>query len=95
MKRTLSKISGQTNKISDLLDTMTKKFSKVLVIDESKDVEFLALIDKHDKALQLLELVSKSLYQERQHTNRLTLELDTLKDNFTDILPNYEKYYSN
>ena len=65
MKRTLSKISGQTNKISDLLDTMTKKFSKVLVIDESKDVEFLALIDKHDKALQLLELVSKSLYQER------------------------------
>ena len=51
MKRTLSKISGQTNKISDLLETMTTKFSKVLLIDESKDIEFLALIDKHDKAL--------------------------------------------
>ena len=95
MKKTLSKISGQTNKISDLLETMTKKFSKVLLIDESKDVEFLALIDKHDKALQLLELVSKGLYTEREQTNKLRLELDIIKDNYKDILPNYETYYTN
>lgn len=95
MRHTLTKIGSQTNKISDLLETMTRKFSKVLLIDESKDLEFLALIDKHEKALQLLELVSKSLYQEREQTNLLKLELDTIKDNFKDILPHYEKYYRN
>lgn len=41
---------------------MSQKFAKVLVIDEQKDLEFLSLIDKHNKALQLIELVSKSLY---------------------------------
>ena len=30
---------------------MTHKFAKVLTIDESKDIEFLELIDKHQKSL--------------------------------------------
>ena len=62
MRHTLTKVTQQTQSISQLLEEMTHKFAKVLVIDESKDLEFLSLIDKHDKALQLLELVSKSLY---------------------------------
>ena len=41
---------------------MLKKFAKVLECDESKDTEFLSLIDKHDKALELLKLVSQALY---------------------------------
>lgn len=41
----------------------------------------------------MLELVSKNLYLEREHTKRLQLEIDTLKDNFKDVLPNYEKYF--
>ena len=56
------KTGEHTSNIGKLLETMTQKFAKVLVIDESKDLEFLALIDKHNKALQLIELVSKSLY---------------------------------
>ena len=62
MKQTLLKTGEHTSSIGKLLETMTQKFAKVLVIDESKDLEFLALIDKHNKALQLIELVSKSLY---------------------------------
>ena len=56
------KTGEHTSNIGKLLETMTQKFAKVLVIDESKYLEFLSLIDKHNKALQLIELVSKSLY---------------------------------
>ena len=45
------KTGEHTSNIGKLLETMTQKFAKVLVIDESKDLEFLALIDKHNKAL--------------------------------------------
>lgn len=62
MQRELGKIANQTSKISALLETMTRKFAKVLAIDEQKDMEFLTLIDKHDKAMSLIELTAKSLY---------------------------------
>ena len=44
---------------------MTQKFAKVLIIDEKKDTEFFKLISKHEKTLQLIEILSKSLYKER------------------------------
>ena len=95
MQRELSKIATQTSKIGALLETMTRKFAKVLVIDEEKEMEFLTLIDKHDKALQLLELTAKSLYQEREQSNSLKAEIATLKEDFKELLPNHEKYIGN
>jgi len=74
---------------------MTDKFAKVLVIDQQKDLEFLSLIDKHDKALQLLELVSKGLYEEREYNKTLKTELENLKENLQLVLPNHEHYYKN
>ena len=71
MKTTLAETAQHTQKINALLEDMTHKFAKVLTIDESKDIEFLELIDKHQKSLELIELLSKSLYEERQETTRL------------------------
>lgn len=71
MKNTLGETGLHTQKINSLLEDMTHKFAKVLTIDESKDIEFLELIDKHQKSLELIELLSKSLYEERQETTRL------------------------
>ena len=53
------------------------------------------MIDKHDKSLQLLELVSKGLYDEREKTKDLEAEIATMKEDFKDLLPNYEKYMKN
>ena len=93
MRSTLTSTAYHTGKISQLLEQMTHKFEKVLTIDESKDIEFLELISKHDKALSLVELISKSLYLEREQNKRLEREIENLKENISIVLPSYEKYY--
>lgn len=53
----------------------------------------MALRNKYDKSLDLIEILSKNLYEEREKTKKLSWELNDLKEDIEVVLPNYEKYY--
>lgn len=58
----------------------------------TKDVDVLEL--KHDfrKTLEVLEILTKSLYQEEARSAALKLRLDSLEDSLALVYPNYKEY---
>ena len=62
-------------------------------MNATKDVEFVTLVDKYEKSLELLEIVSKSLYDERAQVKRLEREVADLTENFQILMPNHAHYY--
>ena len=93
MRKSLYEVNKRTHKVSSLLDSLTQKYAQVLDTTTSRDLEYVALIDKYDKSLELLEVVSKSLHDERLRTRRLEQEMADLTDNFSILMPNHARYY--
>ena len=93
MRKSLYQVNKRTRRVNALLDGLTQKYAEVLDTNTAKDLEFVALIGKYEKSLELLEIVSKSLYDERVLTRRLKLEVADLRDNVTTLMPNHTRYY--